>query len=233
MSPEPQLVLLAHGSREPEGPALIESIAEGVRRRLPDTSVHVGYADVCGPTLADVLDEVSGPAVVVPAFLAAGYHVRVDVPAQLTEIGRADVVLAQSLGPDGGLVTAAYDRLREIGWKPGDAAVLAAAGSTDARAVSDVYRAASALSTMVGQRVPVGFIASGEPRVCDLVGALRTADRAVFVSTWLLAPGQFHQRLLTSGADAVAAPLGTHDAVLDTIALRYRAASLRVRRAAA
>jgi sirohydrochlorin ferrochelatase len=45
------------------------------------------FADVRRPGPADALAALPGPCVVVPVFLTAGYHVRVDVPAQLDATG--------------------------------------------------------------------------------------------------------------------------------------------------
>ncbi|HEX8935569.1 MAG TPA: CbiX/SirB N-terminal domain-containing protein, partial [Pseudonocardiaceae bacterium] len=157
--------------------------------------------------------------VAVPMFLAAGYHVRVDVPREVTATGRNDVTISAALGPHPLLVTAMWERLRAAGWRRGDAVVLAAAGSSDRRAVADVRAAAGQLSGKVGGRVRVGFVATGAPRVVPLVAGLRAAGQPrVAVASWLLAPGMFHSRLGSSGADVVAAPLGAHPLVVQRLA---------------
>jgi sirohydrochlorin ferrochelatase len=110
------------------------------------------------------------------------------------------------------------DRLGAGGWRRGDAVVLAAAGSSDPRAVADVRAAACQLSGQVGRRVRVGFVATGAPRVESLVAGLRSAGESrVAVASWLLAPGLFHRRLGTAGADVVAAPMGVHPGVVDRL----------------
>ncbi|MGB8202023.1 MAG: CbiX/SirB N-terminal domain-containing protein, partial [Pseudonocardiaceae bacterium] len=96
--------------------------------------------------------------------------------------------------------------------------VLAAAGSSDPRAVADVRVAARQLSGKVGSRVRVGFVATGAPRVASLVAGLRAAGESrIAVASWLLAPGLFHSRLASAGADVVAAPLGAHPEVVDRL----------------
>ncbi|MDQ3989388.1 MAG: sirohydrochlorin chelatase, partial [Actinomycetota bacterium] len=51
-----------------------------------------------------------------------------------------------------------------------------------------------------------------------LVGGLRAVgQRRVVVASWLLAPGLFHRAALGCGADVVAAPLGSHPAVVDRL----------------
>jgi sirohydrochlorin ferrochelatase len=50
----------------------------------------------------------------------------------------------------------------------------------------------------------------------------------VVVTSYLLADGLFQDRLLTSGADVVTEPLGTHPGVVRLIASRFRRARLPV-----
>lgn len=219
----PALVLLAHGTGDAAGRATIGRLLVALRGLLPGVTVRLAYAGVARPGLADVLPSVPGPVVVVPAFLASGFHVRVDVPGQLADTGRSDVVLADPLGPDPVLVSVAMDRLAEAGGSDADAVVLAAAGSTDPVAADDLRTAARLLSDRIGRPVPVGYIAGGEPRVASVVAA--QAGRVALV-TWLLAPGAFHRWLADAGAAVVAAPLGDHPDVAQVVVDRYRSASL-------
>ncbi|MGH3881359.1 MAG: sirohydrochlorin chelatase, partial [Actinophytocola sp.] len=128
------LLLAAHGTRDPAGPTTIESLASAVRERLPGVRVAVAYADVRPPDIATALASPPFPPgespvpVVVPAFLAAGYHVHVDIPEQIRRSGRP-AILTPPLGPS--LAPVAHERLVEAGWRRGDPVVLAAAGSAD------------------------------------------------------------------------------------------------------
>jgi sirohydrochlorin ferrochelatase len=215
----PALVVLAHGTGDAAGRSTWGRLLLRLRAALPDVEVRLAYAGVARPQLADVLAQLPGPVVVVPAFLAAGYHVRVDVPDQLTAVGRDDVCLAEPLGPDPALVDVALARLREAGWD-GERVVLAAAGSTDAAAQEDLRTAAGLVAARLGAAVPVGYIAGGEPRVAEVVAA---QDGPVALLTWLLAPGAFHRWLGDAGAAVVAEPLGDHDGVVAVVRERYRA----------
>jgi sirohydrochlorin ferrochelatase len=194
--------------------------------------VRIGYVDVRGPTVTDAVADLRGAgldgAVVVPAFLAAGYHVRTDLPAQLAACGAAPArfPVTPAVGPDPLLARAARDRLAEAGWRYGDAVVLAAAGSSDAAALAEVRAAGRMLAAEVGRKVRVGFVATSEPKVDALVADLRAAgERRIAVASWLLAPGLFHTRLATAGADVVAAPLGAHPDVVAAVVARYRTAA--------
>jgi sirohydrochlorin ferrochelatase len=220
----PSLLLVAHGTHDPAGAVVTERVTALVGARL-DVPVAAGYVDVHRPTPADALAGLPGPCVAVPMFLAAGYHVRVDLPEQLRATGRADVLVAQTFGPDPLLVRAAAQRLREAGAEPDDAVVLAVVGSSDPRARDDSAQAARRLGRELGRPVTLATIAMGEPRVPDAVARLRAdGARRVAVAGWLLAPGLFARQLEHCGADVVAAPLADHDAVVALIAQRYSAA---------
>ena len=214
----PALVVLAHGTGDAAGRNTWGRLLVRLRAALPGVEVRLAYAGVARPQLADVLPRLAGPVVVVPAFLAAGFHVRVDVPGQLAAIGRDDVTVAEPLGPDLALVDVALARLAEAGGADRRAVVLAAAGSTDPVAQEDLRVAAALFAARLGTGVPVGYIAGGEPRVADVVAA---QDRPVALATWLLAPGAFHRWLADAGAVVVADPLGDHDGVVDVVVDRY------------
>src|SRR5215472_15788323 len=97
------LILAAHGTRRPDGVAMIADLAAQVSALL-DHRVHVAFVDVLGPTPSEVLSRaaVGGrPAVVVPAFLSRGYHVRIDLPAHVAASGHRNVTVAPALGPRG------------------------------------------------------------------------------------------------------------------------------------
>jgi sirohydrochlorin ferrochelatase len=228
----PGLLLVAHGTRDPAGAVVTERVAARVRVTL-GVPVAAGYVDVRRPTPADALAQLPGPCVAVPMFLAAGYHVRVDVPAQLQATGRGDVLIADTFGPDPVLVNAAAQRLAEAGLGPDDAVVLAVVGSSDARAQADSALAARRLGRVLGRSVGVATTAMGGPRVHEAVAQLRAEGaRRVAVASWLLAPGLFQRQLGQSGADVVAEPLADHDAVLELIAQRYDAARVASSRSA-
>lgn len=220
-------ILVAHGTRKPGGVAMIADLAARVGPML-GTRVRTAFVDVVGPTPSDVLAEIGGaPAVLVPAFLARGYHVRVDIPTHVEDSGHADVTVTEALGPSPQLIHVLSDRLLECGWRPGDSVVLAAAGTSDDGALRDLRITAAMLSAALGERVELAFAATGEPRVADAVTALRDGGaRRVVVASYLLADGLFQDRLRASGADAVSEPLGAHAGVLRLIANRFRRARM-------
>ncbi|MBV8930868.1 MAG: sirohydrochlorin chelatase, partial [Mycobacteriaceae bacterium] len=149
------------------------------------------------------------------------YHVHTDLPARIAESGNTDASVTQALGPDPVLAEVMRTRLIEVGWRQGDAVVMAAAGSSDPVARQEVFCAATMLTDVVGE-VHVGFVATGAPRVPDVVNVLRAAGRKrVFIASYLLAPGLFHSRLGEYGATAVAEPLGVHPDIVELVAARF------------
>lgn len=219
-------VLVAHGTRKPSGVALIEQLAQRVSVTL-GSRVHVAFVDVVGPTPGEVLRGLSGPTVVVPAFLARGYHVNADIPAHVAASGHPDVTLTEALGPSPQLARVLSDRLGESGWRPVDSVLLAAAGTSDRCAQSDLRKMATWVSAMTSSRVELAF-AAAEPHVADAVDELRRRGaQRVAVASYLLSDGLFQDRLHASGADVVTAPLGVHDGLVRLIASRFRYARLQ------
>ncbi|MDR0276191.1 MAG: CbiX/SirB N-terminal domain-containing protein [Burkholderiaceae bacterium] len=77
-------VLLAHGSRDPHWPAMIEAVAACVRRLEPGTRVRCAYLERARPDLASAIDglvaEGARSIAVWPMFLGLGRHAREDLP---------------------------------------------------------------------------------------------------------------------------------------------------------
>ncbi len=215
------LILVAHGTRRSAGVVMVGELAERVSALLGEP-VRVAFVDVLGPTPDEVLADAAGPAVVVPAFLSRGYHVCADLPARILSSGHPDVTVTPALGP--GLRTTAVlvNRLTEAGWRPGDAVVLGAAGTSNPSGQADLRRAAQLLATRIGTDVEVAFAATGSPTVAEAVEAARARGAArVAVASYLLADGLFQQRLHTAGADIVSEPLGTHAGMARLIAQHF------------
>lgn len=254
----PVLVGCSHGTDSAAGRAAVRSILADLRSARPDLDVREAFVDVQQPAVADVVagavaagavaeDSVSAgavsasaprvavgadpgsTAVVVPLFLSVGFHVRVDIAAAVADRPAA---AAAPLGPDPRLVKILVDRLAEAGAGPTDAIVLAAAGSTDARAAVAVEEIASALRAALLASVgcgpiTIGYGAGALPRVPEAVASARTAGAGrVVIASYLLAPGFFHDQLLAAGTDLVTAPLAP-DPRLAEIALDRFAAGAR------
>jgi sirohydrochlorin ferrochelatase len=222
------LILVAHGTRRPRGVAMIGDLAAQVGA-LVDETVRVAFVDVLGPTPSELLSRyatpshAARPAIVVPAFLSRGYHVRSDLPAHVAASGHPNVTITPALGPSRQITQILADRLAQTGCRAGDSVILAAAGTSDRRARADLRTAAALLAMLTGSRVDLAFAATGAPDVRTAVAEARRrgADR-VAVASYLLADGLFQERLHASGADLVTRPLGTHPGLARLIADRFQ-----------
>ena len=224
MSTRP-LVLLAHGSRRPGPSSVLSRTAERVAAILPGVEVRTGYVELQSPDPATALEGLVDP-VVLPFFLARGYHVVHDVPAAVERHGSGTVT--GHLGVEEHLVEAVTQRLQEasapLGGLPGlDHIVLGAAGSRQAAALEEVEAITHLLEARLGRKVTPAYLSAARPSVRDAVSSARAQGaRRVGVATYLLAEGRFHRALHSTGADVVAAPIGDHPAVAELVALRYR-----------
>lgn len=105
------LLIVDHGSRLADANAVLESVAEALRRRRDDLHVEVAHMELARPSLADALGRCAERAeevVVVPYFLGPGRHTTRDIPRLVEEAKRAHptlrVSIAEPLGFDERLV---------------------------------------------------------------------------------------------------------------------------------
>ena len=109
--------------------------------------------------------------------------------------------------------------------RPGDAIVLAAAGSSDPAAAVDVAAMADLLAARLDAEVSIGFAAGAGPRIGDVVSAARHAGAArVIIASYVLAPGYFAQVIAAAGGDVVTRPLAPDVRIAQIVAERYRTA---------
>src|SRR5262249_20592948 len=160
---------------------------------LLDRTVQVAFVDVLGPTPSEVLSQAAangGRAIVVPAFLSRGYHVRADLPTHVAASGHSNVVVTPALGPSGEIARILAHQLMKSGWRPGDSVILGAAGTSDYRARADLHTTATLLSALTGSRVRLGVAATGAPHVHEAVASARPdGARRVLVASYLLSDG--------------------------------------------
>lgn len=105
------LVIAAHGSRDPHGAQMARELTDRVAGMLPDVNVHLGFIELSEPSIPEALDaaletreEGDQHVVVVPLMLGNGNHVRIDIPEFLQEsianFPEARIDYAAHLGPD-------------------------------------------------------------------------------------------------------------------------------------
>ncbi|MEO5919913.1 MAG: CbiX/SirB N-terminal domain-containing protein [Pseudolysinimonas sp.] len=225
---EPVLAGFSHGTSSPVGQRLVSELMDAVAAELPEGASRLGFVDVQQPDIRATFDSVdtAAPIVVVPLLLSAGYHVHVDLRRAVDEQPDRATALTGALGPDERLTAVLVRRLDEAGLRPEDALVLSVAGSSDRRAIADCEVVAGQLAAATGHEVTLGYLSAAEPRLEDAVRTARSTGRRVVVSSYLLAPGYFHDLAVAGGGDVTSAPLlAAHDEppreLVDVVLDRY------------
>jgi sirohydrochlorin ferrochelatase len=222
------LVVTAHGSADPRSAANAHAVADQLRLMRPGLEVRVAFCELNAPGLVDVL---TPDAVVTPFLLADAYHARIDIPRQLAACGLT-VRQASVLGEDDRLVTVLHDRLAELGVSTLDpelGVLVVAIGSTHA--------AANARTAQVARKLAVGtqwtcattaFATGSGLSPAEAVDHLRRRGaRRVAIAPWFLAPGRLTDRVAKYAAAQgipMAAPLGSHRLVAETVLDRFDSA---------
>lgn len=223
MTTRPRLLLVAHGTRSATGRRVLGRVLLETRKQLGAVDCRLAWVDVQEPGPARVLAD-GVPTVVVPVFLARGYHVIHDV-GQACHQAPGPVVQAPHLGAEPEVVRAVVQRLGDagaVGAFGADAVVLAAAGSKDASSQTETRDLARTLTRLMGVPVTAAFASTATPTVAGAVAAARAdGHRRVAVATHLLAPGFFANRIADAGGDITSEPLGAHPEIIDLLVRRY------------
>jgi sirohydrochlorin cobaltochelatase len=115
------VILLDHGSRELEANAQLDAIARLVAARMPGRQIACAHLSLAAPSLAQAASDCVGAGArevtVVPCFIAAGRHVREDLPRLVAELRAAHpgttFRLAAPLGVHPAIVEALVERAEE------------------------------------------------------------------------------------------------------------------------
>ncbi len=229
------LLLVAHGSHDPRAGVVAERVATAVASEVHGLVAVAAFIELASPSPEEALDRLQERGVddltVLPFLLSHAYHSKVDLP-EVTELARSRGCAVRAgavLGPDDLLVGAVAQALdRATTGEPYDAAVLAAAGSSDPLANATVQKVADRLGDRTGVPVVTGFASAASPTVGDAVAVARglaSGSGRVAVATYLLAPGFFAEQIrsdgLAAGAVAVTEPLGACEQVVRVVAQRF------------
>ncbi len=117
------LILLSHGSRMAGSNQEMADLAKRLGDLEDNPFAHVRFAfqQFARPDFAAVVDDLAGRGVsditVLPLFLAAGSHVRTDVPEMIRSVGRRHaglkIHIAPHLGATAGLARFLLDSARQ------------------------------------------------------------------------------------------------------------------------
>ncbi len=230
---EAALLAVAHGSADPRAEPVLDALIARVRSERPGVVAalsHLGFSEPDVPTALDSLvREGFREIVVVPLLLSAAYHATVDLPGSAGErrtrsswrhdpAGRSARPAPAAVQPPPASPCRREGRARS-GSRPRRGRYLRRAVNAE---LADV--AASFGAT-------IGF-ASGTPAIADVVAGLRAGGAGqVAVATYVIAPGQFVDRLYDAGADVVTDVLGAAPELVELVLHRYDAAVFGSRRA--
>lgn len=122
LSTSSAIVLLAHGSRDPQWRQPIEAIATRIRARQPGTVVVCTYLEMCEPRLPDAVAELINAGTstirVLPLFLGLGKHAREDLPRLLADVTLAHPQVSIELLPTVGENEAVLALIAETALQP-------------------------------------------------------------------------------------------------------------------
>ena len=89
-NPKSSLILFAHGSRDPKWAEPFKAIQSLIRAQAPDLRVELAFLELMQPGIQECLSNLVKQGVkrvsIVPIFLAAGRHLREDLPALIAPI---------------------------------------------------------------------------------------------------------------------------------------------------
>jgi sirohydrochlorin ferrochelatase len=119
---ERAILVVDHGSRRADANAVLESVAEALRRRMPDRTVQIAHMELAEPSIERGIDAcvASGAREIVvhPYFLARGYHTSDSIPALVRAAAarhpEVRVVISEPLGPHPALVDVVVERIESV-----------------------------------------------------------------------------------------------------------------------
>jgi sirohydrochlorin cobaltochelatase len=207
--PDGAILLVAHGSRDAAADAEFRAVAAAYRAAHPEQRVEVAYLELAEPLLADGLDSAARTAsrvIVVPVFLFAAGHVKVDVPLAVAEARRlhpgTEFVVAPWLGVHPHLLSLARERAGGV--LPGRAEdraqtllLVVGRGSSDPDANGDFAKVARLVFEGSGlMHVEAAYLGVTEPSVEQaLARVARLAPTRLAVVPYVLFGGRLTARL--------------------------------------
>lgn len=97
------IILIAHGSRDPNWRKPFNRFMEAFSERFPDRQIRLCYMEICEPTLMDICNDFYQQnilsVVLVPMFMASGGHVDHDIPVQVDAVEQALLGFSIELTP--------------------------------------------------------------------------------------------------------------------------------------
>ena len=119
--PKTGVMVCGHGSRDEEAVREFDSVARGIRERLPQYQVESGFLEFATPIIRDGLDKLRaaghGRVLAVPGMLFAAGHAKNDIPSVLStyqaQYPEMEILYGRELAIDSKLLGAAGARIQE------------------------------------------------------------------------------------------------------------------------
>ena len=241
------VMVCGHGSRDVQAVTEFESVAAGIRERLPQYDVESGFLEFATPVIREGLEKLRARGnevcLAVPGMLFAAGHAKNDIPSVLNtfeaEHPEMEIRYARDLGIDEKLLRAAGDRIRAAIDAAGPdiplhetMLVVVGRGASDPDANSNVAK----VMRMLWEGFGFGWGETAYSGVTfplvepALDHAARLGYRRIVVFPYFLFTGVLVKRIYehtdrvaarSPGIEFVKAPyLNDHDAVLDAFAER-------------
>lgn len=116
------IVVLAHGSRDPQWRQPLEAVARRIAERAPHAPVRCAYMELAEPDLALAVDELvaagAGRVRILPVFFGMGKHAREDLPTLVDAVRTRHPQLQIHLLPAAGEQQRLIDMLAGLALEP-------------------------------------------------------------------------------------------------------------------
>ena len=241
-SSEIGILVVGHGSRDPEGNVPVLDVCRRAEARLGMTPVQPSFLEFAAPTIESGLAALHRRgvtrAIVVPLQLAAGRHVRYDIPCEvgrcLAEMSDIRVVFSDHLGSHPEIMNLSRIRIDEaLGGQCERSGrteyLLVARGSSDPLVRGEILRVAAAKRTGDDHRgFEPCFLGMTQPSMetAIQIALSRNPDR-IIVQPHLLFPGRLYRHVCRRVEDlagipprlewVTAGPLGPDGRLVDCI----------------
>jgi sirohydrochlorin cobaltochelatase len=242
----PALLLIAHGTRNPDGATEMDRLLDLLRARLSAPVAAAWLEDFSDPdartATADLVAAGADHVVTLPFLVLGAGHAKTDVPEAVHEVRdgfpELNVTHARVLGLHPGLFELAHSRIdavAPVGDRDAEVLLVTGAGSSDPDANGDLSKAARVLAERTGHRwVETAYAGVTWPRADEVFARLHRAGvRRVVRFSWSLLAGVLEQRVdrwaeaatARDGLQIVdAGRFGPHPLVAGAVIDRYRGA---------
>jgi sirohydrochlorin cobaltochelatase len=245
-SPDPALLLIAHGTRNPAGATEMAELLGHLRRRLTGPVAAAWLEDFSDPdaatATADLVAQGATHVVTLPFLVLGAGHAKTDVPEAVVDVRDRfpglTVTHGRVLGLHPGLFELACARVDAVATgadRDGEVLLVTGAGSSDPDANGDLNKAARVLAEQTGHRwTEIAYAGVTWPRADDVFTRLHRAGvRRIVRFSWSLLAGVLEQRVDRWAHEATervgltildAGRFGPDPLIADAVVDRYREA---------